>query len=986
MLRIRLLGQFELRRHRRNIELPSRPAKLLLAYLVLSTGTYHPRERLSGMLWPESDTKNALSNLRQALWRLRKTIGKEYLLGDNVSIAFDAASDYWLDTEILAVSDSEDLLATVSVYKGELLPGFYEHWVLLERERLRAVFDRKMQQLLEQLLREENWTQVLQSAEWWIAKGQVPEAAYRALMLSHAAMGELGKVGAAYNRCVEALQQELAVDPSIETQALHDRLLRGEGTSRFLDLHGSKEAASAIQRHNLPIQPTPFIGRAAELAEIKQLLDRTRLLSLTGPGGIGKTRLALQAAADSVEEFTNGVFFVPLAAIDSSDHIVQAVAEALELILSNEDEPHHQVLSYLRRRQLLLVLDNFEHLLKGATIVNEILRVAPEVTVLVTSREKLNLQGEISFTIDGMEFPSLDVAGDVTAYPSISLFLQSARRALPAFEPSTEELKDVTRICHMVQGMPLAIELAAGWLEILSPQEIATELQKGLDILATVMRDIPERHRSIHAVFDHSWSLLDQSDREVFMRLSVFRGGFTREAAEVVAGASLYSLASLVNKSLLRRIPGSNRFEIHELLRQYAQERLKSAPSTDLLSREAHANYFADFMQEGWERLRDSRQIAALEEIENDIENLRNAWRFQVIRGDIKQIDKFIAGFWRVHDIRGWYHAGAELFKDAADALRKWPGLRDDEETEAVYARMLDKQAQFLAQLGYSERGLALAEESVAILRRLNRHEALLYALEALTWNARYIKGARYIRGSIDTTQVAAERNELVKKISDPWLLAYVFAWQGADATDQGDYDEAKQLAEASLSIFEDRGDLITAHWPGLELGHITVALGEYSAAQVNYERVLRVAEITGFRYAAAKALRYLGGVSLNLDEVETAEDYLMRSLRISEALGLERDLVYCLYDIARVAAIKGKAVYAVELLAVVLQHPISNQASTMLIRTGASEVRIRDGATYLLAELEAELPPTIFNAARDRGKAQQLESAVMNILASNSV
>ncbi|MGB7873302.1 MAG: LuxR C-terminal-related transcriptional regulator, partial [Anaerolineales bacterium] len=325
----------------------------------------------------------------------------------------------------------------------------------------------------------------------------------------------------------------------------------------------------------LPAEPTPFIGRANELAEIRHLLDETRLLTLTGTGGVGKTRLALQIASDLHDKFENGVFFVSLAPISSGKHIVQTIAEAIGFPLSTEVTPTDQLLSHLRRRQLLLVLDNFEHLLGDADIVAKILQAAPNVKILATSREKLKLQGEIALNITGMSFPEDETSADFLTHDAIELFLLSIRRVRPKFDPDADDLKQLMHICRLVEGMPLAIELAAGWMNVLSPEELASEIQQSLDILTSEMRDIPERHHSMRAVFDQSWSLLTQAEREVFMRLSVFRGGFTREAGQAIAGASLQFLAGLVNKSFLRHDPTSGRFEIHELLRQYAHEHLE---------------------------------------------------------------------------------------------------------------------------------------------------------------------------------------------------------------------------------------------------------------------------------------------------------------------------------------------------------------------------------------------------------------------------
>ncbi len=465
-------------------------------------------------------------------------------------------------------------------------------------------------------------------------------------------------------------------------------------------------------RTNLPSERTPFVGRKDELTEIKQQLCETRLLSLIGPGGIGKTRLALKAAEGVNDDFEDGVFFVPLAPIRSVKDIIQTIAEGLNFPIATHEDPQLQLLRYLRKRQLLLVMDNFEHLLDGVGIVSEILQAASGVKILATSRERLNLQSETVLHVGGMDFPAQAGSKGALTYDSITLFMQNASKVRPGFDPSPDELGGIANICQIVGGMPLAIELAAAWLHIINVNEIAIELEKDLDILATEVRDAPARHRSIRAVFDHSWSLLDQAEQEIFMRLSVFRGGFTREAAQQVAGASLQLLAGLADKSFLNHDPDSGRLEVHELLRQYAQEQLEKTPEASLSAQEAHAAYYAEFMQQRGEYLKSSKQMRALAEIEADMENVRAAWRYDLNQKNTPQIWKFIYGLWHFHWIRWWNHAGMELFAEAVKALQ---GEVDDE-SEALRALAMAFQAYFMAWLGIPESGYELAGEGVEIL------------------------------------------------------------------------------------------------------------------------------------------------------------------------------------------------------------------------------------------------------------------------------
>jgi predicted ATPase len=343
--------------------------------------------------------------------------------------------------------------------------------------------------------------------------------------------------------------------------------------------------------NNLPRQPTPLVGREEELVEIAELFSKPDccLLTLVAPGGMGKTRLGLQATAEQSDFFRHGVYFVPLAGVTSSENLPATIAAALNLSFYGAEDLESQLQSYLHEKQLLLLLDNFEHLIDGAGTVADILSIAPEVKILVTSRERLRLQAEWTFEVTGLPVPENGSLEAAEEYGAVELFLQSAHRAQPGFSPSPEDLQAIVRICRLVDGMPLALELAAAWVNTLNCKEIAAEIQQDLDLLATEMHDVPRRQRSIRAVFDHSWNDLSTAEQSSFKQLSVFRGGFNRLGAQEVAGATLRILSALINKSLLTR-DDAGRFQIHELVRQYAAEKLgedegeSKQPRRDMLS------------------------------------------------------------------------------------------------------------------------------------------------------------------------------------------------------------------------------------------------------------------------------------------------------------------------------------------------------------------------------------------------------------------
>ncbi len=965
MLDIRLLGKFEIRLDDQPVEISSRPARLLLAYLVLTRGVQHPREKLAGVLWPDSSEANARKNLRQALWHLRKAIGDAHLLADASSLAFDNESDHWLDIIHLEDTADEDLEAEVAVYAGELLPGFYEEWILLERDRLNAAYERKMQLLMDQLVREQRWTEAVEWAERWIAQGHVPEPAYRALLIAHAATGEIPKVEAVFRRCADTLHHQIGVEPSKETQDLFQSLIAAGGIPEEFGTDRSVEGRHATPRRiALPAQPTPFIGRVNELADVEHSLKDTRLLSLIGPGGIGKTRLAIKAAEGAAGEMRHGCFFISLAPVSSTEMLIQRIAESLDYPLATHESPKQQLLRYLSDKHLLLLLDNFEHLLEAVSLVSEILQVAPGVKILATSHEKLNLQAEIVIYLGGMTVPDQADPETSHAYDAIALFLQCAGRVRRDFSPTPEELAQITQICQSVGGMPLAIELAAAWLSILSVDEIAGELRKGLDILTSDSRDAPERHRSIRTVVDHSWSLLDPDEQDVFLRLSIFQGGFTRLAAQQVAGATLRQLAELVHKSLLSHDPGSARFAMHQLLRQYAHEKLESLPEVSSSGQESHAAYFADFMDQRRAQLRDVGQLRVLTEIEADLDNVRSAWRYYLDQGETTQLWKFTTSLWHVYWHRWWNHAGQELFAEAVTALH----ARSDEDAVALRAHAMGLQSYFMGWLGLADKGYQLADKSVEILKGKNLPEALVFSYYSLIVNAYFLgrMAAEY--------EPANEMLQITNTLGEPWLTGFALFAGAMASLMAGKPDEAEARAKSCLDHFEDCGDLSGSTMPLITLGHVALARGDYETARVHYMRSLEIADEVGFHYSIQTATKYLSKVALSMNKTAEANQFLRRSLRITKEIGWVRDIINLLYEFSRLRAAEGKLEEAVELLTLVIEHPASQQTRWL-------EGAIRDSAEQFLAVVKADLDPEKFSSAVERGRALDHEEVTALLL-----
>jgi len=651
---------------------------------------------------------------------------------------------------------------------------------------------------------------------------------------------------------------------------------------------------TAACKHNLPAQATPFVGREAELAELARLLAEpdVRLLTVLGAGGMGKTRLVLEAAAAQMDRFAHGVYLISLAPLQSVEAIVPTVAQALSFSFYEEDEPQQQLLDYLRQKTMLLIMDSFEHLLHGVGLVTEVLKTAPEVKILATSRARLNVQGEHLFPIAGMHLPDRETLEDATHYSAVGLFLTSARRSQPSFEPTADDLTDVVRICRLVEGMPLGILLAAAWIQMLTPAEIAAEISQSLDFVETDLRDVPERQRSMRAVFDHSWNLLTVREREVFQGLSVFRGGFTRQAAQRVTGASLHELMALVNKSLLHRAPAPSatlgtgrtggRYEVHELLRQYVAEKLDASGEADA-ARDAHSAYYAEFLHQREADLKGRRQLGALDEIEADFENARVAWAWTVQKRDYAAINRALESLSLFCMCRSRDQEGRELFRQAREQLAPGP----DDEPHPVWGRILVQEfcrSPHEADKAQVERSLAIAQQhgdraGIALcLHTLGEiafnaddyTEALSFYEESLA-HFRVLDDSFNIAATLyklaETYRVLGQPEEAIKsarqslelsrEIGDKYWAASSLANTGVIAFFTGNYAEAEGYLREANTIYREMGYRVGIATSSVVLSKLAFLRGDFEKAKALAEEALEIATDIGSNRVAQSA-RYL--------------------------------------------------------------------------------------------------------------------------------
>jgi predicted ATPase/DNA-binding SARP family transcriptional activator len=962
-LMLSLLGPFQLTLDGKSVKAPmGTKTQALLAYLAAEADRPQRREVLAGLLWPDQpdeaarhSLRQALHQLRQALHQVRPAIGVEtprFLLITAQTIQFNRDGDCSVDVaEFMALFDRcqghahrcreacrpciERLQRAVALYRGHFLAGLflkdsvpYEEWALVKREQLLRQALSALRSLAQHHASRGQVELLEQVARRQIELDPLAEDGHRQVMRALGWNGQRNAALAHYEMLRRMLAGELDALPEQETIELRAQLEAGA-----LPLPTSP----LLRNWPAYVQLTSFVGRQGELARIAAHLQsaQTRLLTLLGPGGVGKTRLALQAAEREAYGFRDGACWVQLDTVDAPELVLPAIATALGLAFSGPANPAAQLCDWLHEKEMLLVLDNCERCVEMAPFMGDLVATCPQTRFLATSRQPLHVRGEQRFAVSPLPLPELphpsggsSGLGELSSSPAVALFVDRARAVRSSFALTAKNAAAVAQICAHLDGLPLLIELAAAHIRSLSPQAILLRLASRLTLLAHGPRDLPPRQRTLRNTLDWSYELLDRAERRLFAQLAVFAGGFTPEAAEAICapdGAAhiLAGLESLLDKSLLqlKEMPeGEPRHIMLDTIREYALERQSThAPQEAAATRKRHAAYYLQLAQMAAPELTGMQQKLWLDRLAREHGNLRAALRWAIDGADALLAAQLCAALWHYWAMRGHLEEG-----------RWWL-----QRTRALAA---------VAEDGPSPPTQAMLFNGEGSLAYYQGDEA----------------GAR---------QLFERGLELSRQAGDPWGMAFALDGLGAQAASQGDYDRATTFSQQSLSISRAIGDKWLSGITLLNLGEIARARGNYCQALGCYEEGMALLKEKGDRLFAAIALHDLGQVAQDQGQYGRAQAIHAESLSLCQDLGSQRGIAMCLEKLAAIAGAQGQPGRAARLLG----------AASALRQTIGAPMNARDRGDYerLAAAVRADLTEDEFTLAWEQGRAMTLEQAI---------
>jgi len=967
------------------ITLPNRKSFALLAYLAVESSKAHRRDAILALLWPELPTPAAQNNLRVTWSKLRKilkdssTQPEAFLLSSRLELQFNPNSDHWLDVvafeKLLADCRIHDhpegqicsecaarLEQATELVRGEFLGGFslgdcpiFDEWAAIRRERLHFQIAHVLGKLTNYHQLVENFEKAEEYARRLLELDPLQESAHRQLMRILSKAGKRSAALAQYETCQRLLANELGVAPTVETSALAEQI-RARATT------GKTERA-----YNLPASPTRFFGRQREIHQIMDLVtsESVSLVSLTGPGGVGKTRLALQVASGLTDHFTDGVWLVELAALDDPQGVPSAVAEVLN-IQEVSGQSVVQTLSYdLRDKSILVVLDNCEHLLKAcAQLVKTLRTTAPGLVVLTTSRAALRLDGERVVRLQPFPSPDIDEsirALEVLQYDAVQLFVSRAAKASLNFRLTDETAPYAAQICRNLDGMPMAIELAAARAGKMPVEAIAQRLDQRFRWLNAQSSGSIPRQRTLHTMIDWSHDLLDADERSLFHRLSVFAGGWTLEAAEAICTQGelcLDTLTELVDQSLVEfgYDKGHRRYRMHETIRQYARQELRAdGEETEVFSH--YARYFAGLVTEAAENAQGLPLEDRLDLIEDEHDNLRSAFNWLEVH-DRELALTIVANlgidleFW---ELRGHFEEGRRW-------LRRILGATTDLLSEARGYALLAA-ADLSSAINDFEYGQDCASESQQLFRKLGN-------LQGEVKSNLVLADLASLHGDQVGMAVAAkEAMALSKEIDYKPGLAEGEWLMGSIAYVQGEYDEAIQYLLSSVALWRELNRSQELAGALNDLAINLLEKGDYLEASEILQETAEINESLGYRRGVALALHNLAEAAFRLGDHSRARELNRESLEIRHELGLRRGYAFSFENFALLAEREKQFARAIQLFA-------AAQSLRQAMGTPNDPI-VQETYTNLLAEMRVKLGEVRYELEWSKGWSMTLDQAI---------
>jgi predicted ATPase len=914
---------------------------VLLSYLSLEGS--QQRRHVAELFWPDG---NHMKSLSMTLTRLRQGAG-EVVEADDKKTWTTLSSDA---KELLESLDKSQWQQASDLYKGAFLEGVVledwsselEEWVYSTREYLAERVQYALLNLAEEAAKKQDFKTVANLAE-------------RAYKLPGLAGTEVASLKRLY-LLLTAGQSMLAPE------------VRKEAESYGLTLQLTSEEARASFKvetkspNTLPMRGTSFVGRDEELTELAMLLNKPNvsLLTLLGPAGVGKTRLALQLGHEQLklDSFKDGVYFVALDALSDTNLIASTLLSHFSLTQQGKTEPLNQLTEFIAEKNILLVLDNFEHLTEGSSLLSELIGKCPHLKILVTSREKLQLEEEYVFTLGGLPFATT-ATNDAALGDAVQLFAERAQQVLPHFDVN-QQLSDVLRICGLVEGLPLGIELAASWVRLMSCSEIASEIERGLELLTSASKNIPERHRSLKAAFEYSWKLLNQKEQEVLRKLSVFIGGFQREAARDIAGATIPILASLVDKSLLRVFDG--RYTFHPLLQHYAFEKLEVNTEEANDIRAKHADYFVALAVYAEPELKGNQQQQWLKHFEQEYDNVRSvlAWVLQDKDRNTKglQLASILYRFWYS---RGYISEGRKWL----DAL-----LMQDVNQGSDYLDALHTNADLALLQGDYKIAQSSFENCVRLGQKLETKGIVASSLGGLGHMAYeredYTTAHNFYKQSLDLERVLKNDQGISASLNNLGIVAYA----------QEDYATARKFYEESLAIDRKLGDNSGIALTLGNLGMIALKQGDAASARANFDEVLAIRKALEDKTGLAIIYGYMALLEEEQGKYANAKQFAKEGLKIVVEIGYRWGALNVLKSLASLAARQKEFEQAVVIWGVLEK----------LREIIGIPLRSSDKADYeqKVEHIKIQLGNKTFKEAWDRGTLMTLEQVLELVLESS--